>query len=168
MFKTCNFSLCSSNLLLSSLSIFMDDYLEHFWVDYLSPASFSCSFGVLSCSFVLDILYCPSFCLVSPFYYYVSRLVMLPDLGEVAVCRRYVMHPSSTSTGHQSSVLYSIWVVWVILLWRADYCGQSGRHGWPWSKLLLSPALCESCWLLWQELGWQSAGCRPLRCVSGM
>lgn len=38
-----------------------------------------------------------SFCLVSPFYCYVSgRLAMLPDLGEVAVCRRYVMHPSST------------------------------------------------------------------------
>ena len=23
-----------------------------------------------------------------------------------------------------------IWTVWVLLLWEADYCEQSGRHGW--------------------------------------
>ena len=31
LFETCNFSLCSSSLLLSSLSIFTDHYLEHFF-----------------------------------------------------------------------------------------------------------------------------------------
>ena len=50
-----------------------------------------------------------------------------------------------------------IWAPWVLLLWWADYCGQSGNCGWPWSSWLPGPALYRGCWPL--VGGPESQGC---------
>ena len=80
LLQTSNFSLCSSNLLLSSLNIFMIITLTTLLVRLLISASFSSS------KFYLVTLFAKyfsvfSFCLICYFYFYVFvRLVMFPAL----------------------------------------------------------------------------------------
>lgn len=35
------------------------------------------------------------------------------------------------------------WAVWILLLWQADYCGQSGRLGWPLVQIVARPRLLK-------------------------
>ena len=52
-----------------------------------------------------------------------------------------------------------IWAAWVLLLWQADYCGQSGRYGWPSSWLVARP------FLMWRlpAAGWRGWVMRRLK-----
>ena len=72
-------------------------------MDCPSPTSLNFSSGILSCFFPWNMFLCPLFCLTCCFYFYVAgtyfyvagRLVIFPDLREVAFCRRCPMSPSS-------------------------------------------------------------------------
>ena len=81
-----NFSLCSSQILLSSLIIFMITTLNSFSSRLSVSTSFNSS-GVLSCSFgtCFSVF---SFCLTCCSYFHVfCRLVTFPDFGKVAFYR---------------------------------------------------------------------------------
>ena len=140
-----------------------DYYLELFMGDYLSPLHLVLlmfylvpSFGTYS-SLV-------SFCLILCFYFCVfGRLVMFPDLGEVAFYKVHPMHPSSSlPSRHQIYMLLGCPLYGLhgsFFLWQADYCGWSGRLSWP-PVWLPGPVLCEGCWLVGS--GHEAAGCSTL------
>lgn len=70
--------------------------LTLYWVDYLFLLHLVSS-GVLSCLFVWNIFLCDIILPTSLFLFLCfGRLVMLPDLGVVALCRKHPMHPSNT------------------------------------------------------------------------
>ena len=121
--------------------------LSSFWVGHLSPRHLVLLGPLLgTCSSVT------SFCLMSCLY--VScRSVTSPSLGEGAFCRRHPMR-AALSPLLTRAVCFRVSpmrAVWVLLLWWADYRGQSSRLG---------PALCRGCWLT--GLSHEVSGCRTL------
>ena len=97
LLKTSNFSLCSFILLLSSLNIFMIITLNSLLGRLPVSTSLSSSSRIYIFSSFGTYSSVALFCRICCFYFYVfGKLVVFPDLWEVAFCRRCPMCPSIT------------------------------------------------------------------------
>lgn len=114
LLKISSFSLCSSSLLLSSLTTFIIIDINTSLVDHLSPLPLV----------VLGFYLVPSFtyfsvvsgCLICCFYIYLlERLVAFPNSGEMVFCRRHHMHPTLVTDIYALGV-YFVGAVKVLLL----------------------------------------------------
>ena len=127
----------------------------------------STSFSFLRFNFVLSFgtyssisLFCQIICV---YFYVLGRLVTFPDLGEMALCRRCPVKPSSTlPSGHQMYDLGvpPMWTVWAHPLQQVQLLWVHCRQGWPLAWLA-----ARFCPLLWPQASWwvgpfpSAAGC---------
>ena len=94
--KAYNFLLSASVLLPSPLIVFTVITLKCFLGRLPTSTSLSFSYQVLSCSFASYIFLCHLVLSQVLFVFYVcGRLVTFLDFGEVFLCRRHLLHPSS-------------------------------------------------------------------------
>lgn len=124
IFSLLNVSLCSSFLLLGFRASLGPLPWTFYRVDCLLPLS---SFGVLSCFFFWNLLFCLFILPNSRVYFYVlGRSVIFPDLRELTLYRRHPTGPSSTHpSGHESYMVQgSLW--W---LHGLSCCGEAIYHG---------------------------------------
>ena len=146
-----------------SPSVFLDHPYGHytevfFRVDCLSPCH-----SVLLLRLYLIPLFetcssVASFCLTCSYFYVASGLVTFPDLREVAFWRSS-LHPRIHSLLITTCSKGAPYVVaWVLLLWWAAYHGQSGRLGWPPTRLDVRPYLVRRL----PAAGWQGQVTRCL------
>lgn len=150
--------LCSSILLLSSLNIFMGAALKSLLDRSLLPPCLILLVFYIILSFGTHSSF-TSFCLIFSFYFYtLSRLVMFPDFGEVALCKRHPRGPSSSlPSAHQSYMLHDCP--------RCGLCGPCIMRGpttvsilvsmaGPHLSHLLDPAWYRGCQLLMGGTGY--------------
>ena len=143
------FTLCSSILLLSSVSIFIIIALNSFLGRLLISTSLSSFSDIMSCSFVWNTLLC---LLILPnslcFFLVLGRLVTFPNLGEVALCRRHPLGPSNMLPLFIRAICsrgapYVGWVYPPVAgpTIEGALVGRAGSLAW----LAVSHALCSGC-----------------------
>ena len=123
-------------------------HLELYLLDHLSPSTSFSSYGVLPCSFVWNMFLCYLTLLNLLFLFLVcwlgfSILEKWSFVGDI-LCISAPYSPLVTRAICSRDA--PMWAVWVLLLWRANYCGQSlVSVAGSWFGWLSGPALYGDC-----------------------